>query len=251
MKFEEAFSTYDNCLHSIDEIAKLYTSNPKKFKANYNLSFVCPECYMAKLSFNNATTPYFKSYPHSVHDDDCELKQDEMSCSVAERFSDDPDNAPLIRRQMNSILNSLLKTDTVPYITLAQKDNTKMSKCTKNTVALTTTKRLPRKRIDLPINDEDYNRIKYFYGQVLLKWEKDEKNKRYKILLCHREKGKLLCKISVSNTFYGYIPKDFKYPQSYNCNIVFMGTVKKLEGKSYCQGHIRFADRIIVCKYTP
>lgn len=248
MKFEEAFSTYDSCLHSIEEIANLYSSNPKKFKVNYNLSFVCPECHIAKLSFNNATTPYFKSYPHAIHADNCELKQNEMSWSVAEKFSDNPDNATLIRRQMNSILNSLLKTNPLSSVALAPKDNTKMSKCTKTIVATTTTKRLPRKRIDLPMNDEDYNRIKYFYGRVSLNWEKDEKNKRYKILLWHREKGKLLCKISVSYTLYGYIPTDFKYPKNYNCNIVFMGTIEKLEGKSYCQGHIRFADRLIVCK---
>ena len=79
MKFEEAYSIYDNETLSIETIKTIYNQDPRAYIENYKFSFFCPECHLAQLSYINAVVPYFRAYPKAKHHENCDLQQDERS----------------------------------------------------------------------------------------------------------------------------------------------------------------------------
>lgn len=250
MKFEEAFSTFDDRCHSIDEICMLYNCDMQNFQKNYKGTFYCPLCRQALLSYNNAVTPYFKSYPDSKHAEDCELRQDEMHPSAAQKFVDDPDNNAMIQRQMQSILSSLFKEEKETTTKKPNMQNVVTGGISYTTSAPQVTKRLGRKHFDLPLRAEDFDCVKYFFGTAHLVWEKAENKGRnyYKILLYHIKERKLLCRILITEKVYEYMMPDYKYPEEYDCKLVFVSKAEEKSGKNYFQTYLSTSKHIQISK---
>lgn len=235
MKFEEAFSSYAQGFVTIDEIQNIYNSNPVEF-THYIGSFFCPECRQAQLSYNNAAIPYFKAYPNAQHKIGCDLKQAELSKVAAFKFVCDPDNINLIQRQMQSLLNRFFGTSTSLPPREKEKSDTPTNIAGRAEGKQAANKRLPQKRIDLPLGKEDFEYPKYFYGKARICWEKCERKEgTYKILLYHPETRKLLCRIAVSEKVYSHIVNETKY-RAFDqcvCGIVILGEAKAILNKPY------------------
>lgn len=248
MKFEEAYSSFDKKLHTIQFITELYKMKPKEYTECYKGTFVCPECKKAALSFNNSITPHFKSFPHSFHEKNCTLKQTEMSAKKTAAYVKDQQNNVAIQRQMDNILKSLLSSQS----TNLKENSIKESSMNNTEITILRTQytnhqRIPRKRIDLPICREDCGCYKYFYGPVNLSWEQ-QKNGNYRIILKQINTYQFLCRINITSKVYEHIQNEYKIPNSYNCNIVFLSQMQKVENKNYCETVLEWGQNIIVDK---
>ena len=246
MKFEEAFSTYDQITHPIDEISDLFIRDRKSYVEHFQSTFLCPECHIAPLSYNNAETPYFKSYPHASHADDCSLRQDEMSVAKAAELVADQSSNEVIQRQMQSTLSILLSSNT-PTPCEKQKDAHVHRESPVNNFHLhLVSTRFPRKRIDISFRPEDFNCYKLFYGHVFVKWEKDLAKNRFRILLYHVKKEHLVCRISVTDKVYHYVNEQYKFSDERECNVVFLASFPRDSGKAYQSTYLQFSDKIII-----
>lgn len=249
MKFEEAYSTFDKENHTIKKIQNIYIKTPITFAENYKESFLCPNCRLAKLQYNNAATPYFSAYPHAKHTPDCYLQQKELSPKSAEFFVQNSQNTTVLLRQMQSIINSLLpshslsssKNQVLPT-TIAIPSSSHTSKSSQN-------KRMTQKRFDLPLRIEDYNCYKYFYGKSRIKWEYDNRIKKHKLLLRNIEDNTFLGRIFITPSVYQYLSKEYKAPLEYSCYIVFAAKLSKTD-KNYFEGTLYRSNHMIITKFS-
>lgn len=236
MKFKDAYCTTLNKLLTIEDVVYLYKNEKKHYKDLIEKNLLCPECKQPHLSYNNGSTPYFSVYPKAQHAEGCSLKQDEMSSKQTAEFINDSENEPLVLRQMESVLVMLMGNNS-PSVKKTKKTtsqgNSNEENIKKN--ANSTSKRIPRKRIDSKFETEDFDCDKIFYGSVHLKWEKDKKIKDgkeqeyYKILLYGTKKynyKKLVCKLKISPLVYYHLPPEYKNQTEYDCNIVFIAKFK-------------------------
>lgn len=246
MKFEEAFSDFDHITYSIDEIEKMYKYDKVRYANNYHDHFLCPECHKAKLSYNDAETPYFKSYPHAKHAEDCSLRQSEMSAIKAEKLVNDESSREEIQRQMERVLAMLLSNTSSTRSIGGTSETGHSTSQTLSFPINSLSKRFPKKRIDLAFRPEDFNCYKLYYGCVLVRWEQDKKNDKYRVLLYHAKQKHLVCRISVTNAVYQYIDMKFKFSGTRECNVVFLAIFTRDTGKNYQSTYLRFGDKIIM-----
>lgn len=249
MKFETAYHNAKHCSFRPDQIASIQIISMSDYVKDYKDYFVCPECYQAKLAFVNARTPHFRSYPESLHKEGCSIAQEEMD---AQTFNGELKNAKetTIAREMDSILITLLSKREKQNNT-ASKNNLKQvsSHPSKHKKPISKRKRPPRKRIDLPLNDEDFDCYKFFYGDVNLTWEDSSDGTYKKILLFSPETKKLLCKIKVTNLVYFYIPEEYKQPKKFSCHIVFLAKIPyPLNDRSYYSCFLQLGQYIKLVK---
>lgn len=255
MKFKDAFCCKINKLLTIDDVAYYYKNDKQFYKDNIEKNLICPECKQPNLSFNNDSPPYFSVYPKAKHTDQCTLKQDVMTTSQSNKYVNNPDNKDLVLRQIDSVLTMLLETQSTLTKTktpTSNKPGTPIS--SKDATHTSISKRLPRKRIDLEFEDEDFECDKIFYGSVHLKWEKeiDEDTSEiigYKMLLYRTKKDnkKMVCKLIITPKVYEHLSNEYIQPAQYNCKIVFVAKFKNMS-KSYKSTYIRHSQFIVLEK---
>ena len=237
MKFEEAFCSEMSKLITVDEAAKIFRAEPAYFANKIKGNLLCPECRKPKLSFNNASTPYFSTYPLDQHDVECPLRQEEMTQEETKAFIKNSHNIEAIQRQAESLLAMLLSSSTGrESATLKEhKLGTALASIVNENRSKTVT-RIPRKRIDTTFSEDDYDCYKLFYGTVHVQWEdeRSETKVQHKLLLRSISNGRLLCKLNLTEKVYRYIDRRYKSPTEFNCKIVFLATFSHNKvGKSY------------------
>lgn len=247
MKFEEAYSIYDNETLSIETIKTIYNQDPRAYIENYKFSFFCPECHLAQLSYINAVVPYFRAYPKAKHHENCDLQQDERSRKAAKIFVENDQNITIIQREMQSVLCSLFVSHSKHIPVHHSSSTSKTSSTTTHASHSSRNKRMGRKRIDLPFREEDYNCYKYFYGKAKIKWEYDKKSQKFRLLLRHIETNKFLGRIFVTLPVYGHLPSEYKTPTEYCCGIIFTAEIKNQE-KSYFSTILYNSSYIMITK---
>lgn len=241
---------------TVDDITYYYKSDKQYYKDYIEKYLICPECRLPNLAYNNDNPPYLSVYPRAKHDDNCSLKQDEMTSKQTSKFINNPDNKELVLRQMESILTMMLNTNVAK--SKKHKDsytNANVSKKQCHNNSNLTSKRIPRKRIDMDFESGDFDCDKIFYGSVKLRWEKDPRTingivqNYYKILLYRNKKydKRMICRLNITPTVYSYIPEEVKSSEEYNCKIVFLAKFKD-RGKSYQITSIRNSQFITLEK---
>lgn len=248
LKFEEAFCSQNHRYYSVDEITAIYLKEPDVFASLYRNNLFCPGCQKAKLSYNNASIPYLKSYPNAEHTDSCDLRQSEMSSDDAYAFSQDPASQEVIQRQMQSILQNLLAMSSTGGSIAHQKICNGKSGSKTAALNTVTRKRLARKRIDMPMREEDYDCVKCFYGPVIFRWEKDAQTGKMKILLRHQITKRFLGKLKVSKDVYDHIADNIKGTKEFRCNIVFVAIAEKRSDGRYFTATLRHSTHLLLSK---
>lgn len=244
MKFEEAFYLKKNLNIPIYVLTDIFVNHPKLFEMNYRRFLYCPECQQAQLAYNNAKSPYLSAYPNSVHDNDCDLAQNvathEESRRIVYNYNCNPETRENIARQMDSTLRLLLAEKSISYVNqnspLQHRDCTEQQDNNHNAQQVKPP-RLPRKRIDLPLKDSDYNTFKIFYGNVILRWKKVEKtgvhSGFYKMLLYTQKENEFKCSIKITETVYSHLPTEYKSISNTLCKIVFIAQLEKSQTELY------------------
>lgn len=238
MKFEEAFYSKKKLNIPISVLTDIFENQPKLFEMNYRRFLFCPECHKAQLAYNNAQSPYLSAYPKAKHGNDCGLAQNVATNKETQKIVYDyhynPATRESIDRQINSTLRLLLAEENIT--TVSQKsflqclDYTEHKEVNYNSQK-NGTSRLPRKRIDLPLTDSDYNTFKVFYGNMIICWRKTEKTNEHfgyhKLLLYTPQKHEFKCSIKITENVYSHLPPVYKSINNTLCKIVFIAQLKK------------------------
>lgn len=247
MKFEDAFCDRVNRVISIQQAKSKFEKNAEEFAEDFKNNLWCPECRKAQLSFKNASTPYFSTYPNAHHADDCSLKQGELTSGETKQFLEDNKNKSKIVRQVQSLLQVLLQEQPVGSAPKSKRKSHSTVAPQKLEKDLNGQgKRIPRKRIDTPFCDEDFGCYKLFYGNVNLTWEKD-KNAGYNILLRSMGGKKFLCRIRVTDKVFPHIPNDFYSTKAFDCKIVFLAEIRKAE-KGYGKAYLEWSEYLTLVR---
>ena len=97
------------------------------------------------------------------------------------------------------------------------------------------------------MRSEDFNCIKYFYGQASLEWEKDN-YEHQKISLRHKKDNKLLCDIYMSENVYQHSDEKFKSPLKFDCGIIFMATARGVKNRENFAVTLQHSDYLMIRK---
>lgn len=234
MKFEEAYVKPLDKIIDINELSLMKKSKFVEFAKTCD-NLYCPECMKAKLVYVLSNPVYLRTCQNSEHSEDCSLKQEELSKTRTKEF---------VKEQNFDTLNRQLQRLILNLSSCAQKEKTDLSqKATiqKNNNGSFITNvggknfRFPQKRIDLPLFEDDYDKIKLFYGTVLCTWEKAKNGNDYRLLIYLDSKQRLLCRIFVKENIYKFVPSKMKFKGQKKCRIAFVASINKVEGKTYCQ----------------
>lgn len=223
MKFEEAYCETTKMQLTINEAKELFMETPIAFAERIKGHLFCPECKQPRLAFHNAQTPYFSTYPLEEHQADCTLRQEELSRDAAAAYVNSKFNFQEIKRQIDSLI-VLLGADT-QYMNVKDKKGTKKDEnaAKADDIYKRKKKRLPRKRIDVALTDDDYDCYKLFYGAVSLIWEKDEKRpERNKLLIRTQDGRRFLCRVIVRPQEFAFVPSEYKKSGQFLGKIVFL-----------------------------
>ncbi len=240
MKFEEAYLQTENCVMSTTEVALMYQSSPEKFSQHKN-SFYCPECRKAPLSFTNAATPYFKTYPKAAHLEWCSLKQAEMTPIETQSYLSKKENKDNLVRQLEGILFSMFKIKGGKTAPVTHSPKHDIEGETKSTSIAFGKKRFPRKRIDTLIGEQDIGCYKFFYGEIKLKWERVASKQFWKLIIGNSSTNKFICRVKITNSVYDYINDDYKFSGVRLCKIAFLARLKQDES-GYLQSTLEWSD---------
>lgn len=232
MKFDEAYCETDMKTYTIEEISRLYNLHLDIFVKEYKDHFLCPECHTASLTFVNASIPYFRTYPNSKHLDDCFLKQEEMDQAQLKNYLADKDNTDSVNRQIQNALASLFVNNQEFNSDKEAGHMAYTSASPRSFESIYERKRIPRKRIDLPFREEDFDCTKIFYGTVNLQWLKAKHSNSYKLILSSPTAHKRLCILAVTEKVYMNLNPTYKNQDFYLCNIAFLSEFQKERNES-------------------
>lgn len=225
MKFEEALIKNQNQIININKIIDMKNNNElllEKIKDD----LYCPECGKAKLTlYLNVTNPFLKTKNNEVHNKNCSMIQPQLS-----------------EEEVTDIFNNSSYDELLPYMEKVlslldeKQKNEEHSKELKDKAKrkYKQQKRLPIKRIDRPLNDEDYNTIKWFYGNVNTKFDvvESEKGTIYWLNVMSLDGSQNYCNIKISKNVYGYLNRDYIIDRT-NVNFVYLGSINKYKNRNY------------------
>lgn len=227
MKFEEAYCTSTRKLYDIEVMSTIFKNTPLIFSRTYQRDLHCPECHQAQLMYNNAKTPYFSSYPESIHKLGCYLQQNIMPSKQSAKFVSDKANSAKIQRQMQSVMARLLAIEHVlPIAQAYPPTQVKTSLTSSGEGCAKEVRRLQQKRIDLAFRPDDFGCYKLFYGRVSLEWEWHEKSEEYVLLMRHFTRKQVVCRLKVTPLAYKYVSDAYKFDGTRLGNVVFLSSIE-------------------------
>ena len=221
MKFEEAYHIQQRINIPLYDLNNIFINQPNVFENRYRRYLFCPECRQAQLSYNNAKTSYLSAYPRSEHDNDCELAQNVANKTEAERIVTEYKSNVEIKDNIKRQIDSTLRLLTAEHINFQNRNNApqqqnimNMQGENMNAHNQAVMPRLPRKRIDLPLHDSDYNVYKIFYGNVILKWKPVSKEStqkdQNKIKIYIPRTQTLQCSIKITDNYINIYQQNIK-----------------------------------------
>ena len=228
MKFEEAYVKPLDKIIDINELSLISRTDILNF-ATIRKQLYCPECRKAQLAYVSGNIPHLRTFPDAKHEEVCSLRQEELS-GTALKLLLQQGHTQRVEKEIENVLFIMLENRVQKQVqkndsTLSNKNRTIKGSAR----ACTLNKRIPRKRIDLPMNDDDFGIPKIFYGQVFLRWKKKiNTDNGYMLLLFSKpEDEEAVCLLNISPAVYSYLPKPYKKQSVAYCKILFFGEVKK------------------------
>lgn len=240
MKYEDAYCELENDNFSIDEVTAIFCENPSRFAKRFEGHMLCPGCHKVMLSFVNAQSPHFRGYANMDHDPGCDFQKGEMPEAEVIALASSHARRSEIENQMNRLLIQLIgksegvETSTsikLPAIS-PEHPSVKRRRQT-NTI-------IPRKQLNAPFSDDDYGKMKLFYGKVHIEWEKVRNENKWKLLVRAIATRRLICRLFLTQIVFQYLPGEYFQESEYDAHIIFFASLNRIsDDKSWSQGQIQ------------
>lgn len=230
-KYQTAYcDTLDAFLSAI-EVHVLENKADSFYSERFAKHLWCPECKKVMLSLVHSTNgmSYFRGYPKQEHEENCPYKLPEIRVkTIAELNQKDP-SYERTRLQMQRVLRYTVTNRTTHKKKVSISTLPKEQIVSNKTIHKKINARLPEKRIDLPLSDNDWNVIKIFYGTVLVITTPGKQNPNDRFLkLQSLDSKNHICLIRVSEAVWHYISKEPLLSDKWiKVHISFCGKLKK------------------------
>lgn len=237
MKFEEAYVTGLDKTLDISELSLMKKTRFSDFTKICN-NLYCPECTEAKLVYVLSNPAYLRTHPNSEHNEDCSLKQEELSKKALASYIKE-NGADDLERHLQKLALKLTVTEEQSKKTINSKNKGQNTLHKSLLVSFKNKKyRFPQKKLDKTIKQDDLHTMKIFYGMVSVKWEYNSKLRINKLLLYSIEKRRMICRILINRETYYKIPKKMKFEEKNNCVVSFFSELSPVEGSHYFETEI-------------
>ena len=230
-KYEEAFCDTNTSLVRAYDILRLRREAPSEFNDVYQNHLWCPLCKQARLSVVNGNQgAFFRGYPGDVHSEGCFNQCEQYITKNIEELRTSEEDVQQIENQMQLILQKML----VPY---EAKQHLTSEKCKKEIShsffwqrgRILRNKRIPQKRIDVPLTQEDFEIVKVFYGTVRITVTQGKKNPqdRYITLFSTEKSNTRLCGIKITAGVWAHLNQELVLGENgKRVHILFCGCLR-------------------------
>lgn len=209
MIIDEAYCLSDNTIYTPDELAKKL-STVRGLNRDYYLKYLtCPYCKVVNCEYvYKRKASYFDLNDEQEHRHGCIYSMEEYS---QEKIKDDIKKKKYyaVERTIQAIFDNYCNSPT------------DIPKSTK----VTSLKRIPQRRIDLPLRVDDFYKYKVFYGKVIVQPHFTQNDKYY--LLRSVKDNTVLCKITVTDTLYKFLPIEYRLVSNEPRFVCFFGYFKR------------------------
>ena len=235
MKYEEAYCDVDKRSYTPEQVVDIRNTDVERYAQKIERHLLCPGCHLVPLSFVNTNRPHFRGYPYADHDTDCLNGKKEMDPAEVKKLHETPLGEQQIKEQMARLVIQFLRNNET---TLAPGEQEVMRKKKREIADIyrstkwQSDKVVPQKRIDRPLDEDDYNTEKLFHGRIKLTWEDMKDSSRKKLLMWDLKSNRLICRLHISDKVYGHLPQQYKQMKNRNVFIVFMTALTRKETKS-------------------
>ena len=221
-KIEEALVQSLNRIVFVKKLTNLKFSNETAFEKIKD-DLYCPECYQAQLTFvSRHSGPYLKTKNNSLHDENCSLQQnvmsdkerkEYMSASTIDVINDDVEK---LRKLLNE---KQISTNTQRNIHVDAEEKEEKGTHKQKKV-------MPRKRIDLPLSEDDYDVIKYFYGKVNIRFVPLDDYDFSLLKIMSLDDKETYLTIKITNNVYQYLDRKLLNNIN-NTDFFYLGSIYK------------------------
>lgn len=205
MKFDSAY--YNGNFqrdYTLTELENLKENNWQDFE-NIRNHLYCPECRRAGIKAVCDNPFYLSSKPviknNLPHTSKCSHRYEAVTSLQYNKYSENLPNATTINRRLKNLIRNAFFNEQINHTDFLLS----VSKNNKNEIEEYDKQRpnasrsIPRKMITERFYDEDYNCYKMFYGEVLLDWKNDYKDKAEVVLL--KLDKKYICSLTMSVSY--------------------------------------------------
>ncbi len=223
-KIEEAMIKPLNKKVTLNDLIELNLSDKDLFET-ISTELYCPECFQAKLIFaaGKKISPYLKTKQLEKHDENCQYIQNLMNDKEREKFVNNSKPKDIFNdiEQLRKLLDESYSSKTI---------SESLNKADRK-YNYSNEKRMPRKRIDLPLEEDDYDVFKYFYGKVNTKFVVLEKYGYSLLKIMSLDNKTTYLSIRISNNVYLYLDEVFTEDLK-NTDFFYLGKIYKYNNQN-------------------
>lgn len=254
MKYDEVYCSEKDETCTIDEVAYVFNTYPEQFASDFDRKMLCPGCRKVHMSYVNADTPHFRGYKGEDHAEDCIYEKEEMDPTEVKKLHDDPTGENAIIRQIDRLVIQFLReggqaTGKGGIIKPSPPEDDQMVFPKKR---WQNDKNIPRKQLNAPFRENDFENEKLFYGKVHIKWEQEINSDKMKILIYGIPSKRFICKLYISKKVYTHLPKEYTVKNERDVFIVFLTTlIQKDKQKSWGMGYLLHSKFLSINQLVP
>lgn len=247
-KYDEAYCRSEKKNYALDDVIFLYHNDFITYATVLDGDLLCPDCHKVRLSFVNSSHPHFRGYRGEDHLDGCMYALEEMPSSEVSNLLRTQFGEFTIIRQMERILVQFLHTsdgeNAVPLLDqLSGVDKANFSVFKKQRAK----SMIPRKQLNAPFQNSDYNTEKIFYGKAHLVWEENEKSGGMKLLIRSLKTGRLICKLFITSKTINKMNERCRKDKEYDAFVVFFASLeRKKPTQTWCHGVLKKSTLISI-----
>lgn len=247
-KYDEAYCRSETRNYALDDVIFLRHNDLIMYATVIEHELFCPDCRKVRLSFVNSKHPHFRGYRGEDHQEGCMYALEEMQASEVSSLLETRFGEFTIMRQMERILVQFLHTSDGENATPLLED---LSEIDKANFAIFKKQRaksmIPRKQLNAPFLNSDYNTEKIFYGKAHLVWEENEKNGGMKLLIRSLKTGRLICKLFITSKTISKMNRKCRKDREYDAFVVFFASLeRKNPTQTWCHGVLRKSTLISI-----
>lgn len=235
LKYEEAYYDLEDSLITVDMVREILNMSPIQFTQKIQGHLWCPYCRKVQLSFVKQNSSFFRGYPKQIHQPTCLYQIPVCNFTQLEQINRHR-NIEQIQQQMESLL-MLTFSKSSSQIHTKNESNISMELSSKNNFSQKSiySKRLPQKRIDMPLTIEDFGIFKLFYGVVSISIKPGKVNPNERIITLFQLKGKKpLCFIKASPSVWSYLKTSNDLQEFLpSAHIVFLANLRRTKSSNF------------------
>ena len=257
VKFDEAFYCNGTLKDDIDvnNLIKIRLNSPSLFAEKYDGHLYCPDCHNPQLTLVHKNEHYFlRGYPNQKHDIDCSKGFEPLDDTVFQDFLDNDEHSfEFVANKLEKLIDKMQRRPFRQQEMLIRINN---KRCTTDDVDVidqnhrNSYKQIPVKSLVAPFDDDDFDRLKLFYGNVDLKvkmYNVNRENEFYALQIYLKGNNGLVCSITMNPAVGKHLLNKYNITENKYFRNQFLAVAASLRRKEeYKNGRLIHSDLCVI-----